>query len=441
MRKIAIASLVISATALLADLTPAAAQQVPVDSLIKGGLTGVYYYAADGNRYVFPNSATYASWFSDYSFVITVSDQTLASIPLKGNVTYRPGVKLVKIQTDPKVYAIGKGGVLRWIENEALAEKLYGKDWNRKIDDVPDVFFTNYKIGDQIKNESDYSPSAVASEVLTINKDKGVTESASAPKSDTDTAQPEPPSGTIPATPATPATPANPVAPNSGTSTPTVPATPATPAVPPESATTTPPTPPPTPATQGTVIDDFNGYVDGSIIGQGNWQNYANGNNFVVQELVTFDGGKALYVSATADSIIAKAGNVLSSGKQAFRVRTINRSAWGAYADGNAQVRVSKGSWGSPFAAVSFKSDGNVAYYDTVADAYRDFSTYNDDEWVLLEIEWRSSDRTARYRVNGGTWTDWHSIAGSGSFTVFDHVGMDFYRPSGSGGVYFDTLY
>ncbi len=57
-----------------------------------------------------------------------------------------------------------------------------------------------------------------------------------------------------------------------------------------------------------------------------------------------------------------------------------------------------------------------------------------------MEIEWRSSDKTARYKINNGIWTDWHAISGSKIFTDFDNVGFDFDLPSGSGGVYFDTL-
>lgn len=104
------------------------------------------------------------------------------------------------------------------------------------------------------------------------------------------------------------------------------------------------------------------------------------------------------------------------------------RSNWGFYsADGNVGIRVSKGlnASGAPglsFASVSLKQDGNVAYYDQVADVYGNFATYNDNEWTLLEIEWRSSDKTAHYQVNSGTWTDWKAIANSASFTGFDYV-------------------
>ncbi|MDI3496477.1 MAG: hypothetical protein PWQ35_498, partial [Patescibacteria group bacterium] len=71
----------------------------------------------------------------------------LQSYPLGGNVTMRPGTKLVKITTDPSVYAVEPNGVLRKIANESQAAALYGTNWNKRIVDVPDSFFTNYTIG------------------------------------------------------------------------------------------------------------------------------------------------------------------------------------------------------------------------------------------------------------------------------------------------------
>ncbi len=188
------------------------------------------------------------------------------------------------------------------------------------------------------------------------------------------------------------------------------------------------------------VADDFNAYADGSVVGQGGWINRVNGDNFVVQGAITQEGAKALHNSAAADSVITKTGTARADGRQAVCVRTDNRSGWSLYEDGNAQMRISKGSWDNePMAAVSFKKDGHVAYHDPILDDYVDFATYNDGEWVFVEIEWRSSDRTAHYRVNGGAWTDWKPFRGAASFTDFDTVGFDFIA-GGTGGVYFDAL-
>lgn len=117
----------------------------------------LYWYANDGRRYVFPNVQTFYSWFSsnDFKRVITVNDQEMTSLPLGGNVTYRGGAKLVKVTTDPRVYAVAQYGVLRWVTSANLAQQLYGSDWSRKVEDVPDAFFTNYTIGTPIYQAGD----------------------------------------------------------------------------------------------------------------------------------------------------------------------------------------------------------------------------------------------------------------------------------------------
>lgn len=107
----------------------------------------VYLVGADGRRYVFPNEVTYKSWHADFSGVKTITDSQLASLALGGTVTVRPGTWLVKIESDPKVYAIEPGGTLRWVETEARARLLYGSDWNRQIIDVPVSYWPAYREG------------------------------------------------------------------------------------------------------------------------------------------------------------------------------------------------------------------------------------------------------------------------------------------------------
>lgn len=135
----------------------------------------VYYFAADGKRYVFPTERTYKTWYSDFSSVKVISAGELSAIPLGGNVTYRPGVKMVKVTTDPKVYAVSKNGILRAIASEAVAAALYGPDWNRQIDDLPDAFFVNYRIGEPIASAEDYAKATLTAAVPTINIDKLLT--------------------------------------------------------------------------------------------------------------------------------------------------------------------------------------------------------------------------------------------------------------------------
>lgn len=117
------------------------------DLIKMNGLSSVYYLGADGKRYVFPNESTYFSWYSDFSGVVTVPQSELEGYPLGANVTVRPGTKLVKITTNPTVYAVEPGGTLRAIASEANAITLYGANWAKRVIDVPDAFFTNYKTG------------------------------------------------------------------------------------------------------------------------------------------------------------------------------------------------------------------------------------------------------------------------------------------------------
>lgn len=116
--------------------------------LIRGTtFSAVYYMGEDGFRYVFPNDKTYFTWYSDFSTVKTVSDADLATIQMGGNVTYHPGAKMIKINSDPKTYFVSQGGTLNWVTDEATAVALYGDTWNTMIDDVPDGFFGNYTVG------------------------------------------------------------------------------------------------------------------------------------------------------------------------------------------------------------------------------------------------------------------------------------------------------
>ena len=150
-RKILNASVMVMTIAFMCGfgmLTPNFAQAAAsAGDLIKmEGNSSVYYFDGE-KRYVFPNENTYFSWYSDFSGVVTIPASELQSYLLGGNVVMRPGTKLVKITTDPSVYAVEPNGVLRKIQSEAQAATLFGTDWAKRVVDVPDAFFTNYTIG------------------------------------------------------------------------------------------------------------------------------------------------------------------------------------------------------------------------------------------------------------------------------------------------------
>jgi len=185
------------ATVLVAPMKASAAGCTS-GTLIKGSLAAVYYCGADGKRYVFTNDKNYWTWYPDFSGVMVISDADLASVQIGGNVTYRPGVKMVKIQSDPKVYAISHGGVLRPIASEAIATCLYGATWNKQIDDISDAFFTNYSVGAAINACSDYDKNAEMSSSQSINQDKGLSTTSTSGTLSASLASDNPASATVP---------------------------------------------------------------------------------------------------------------------------------------------------------------------------------------------------------------------------------------------------
>lgn len=134
----------------------------------------VYYLGSNGKRYVFPNEKTFSTWYSNFSGVQVVSSTEMSSYPIGGNVTYRPGVKMIKITTDPKVYAVGSNGTLHWITDGSIAQAIFGSSWTSMIDDVSDAFFVNYSVGSDINAASDYNRQAQMDDATTINEDKNL---------------------------------------------------------------------------------------------------------------------------------------------------------------------------------------------------------------------------------------------------------------------------
>jgi len=117
--------------------------------------SAVYYVDTQGNRHAFPDEQVFFSWYQDFSAVTIISQSQMAALPLRANIVYRPGTYWIKIQSLPKVYAVGQGGEIRWIESEQVAQQLSGTyQWQSRVRDVPDTFFLNYHVGEAITTEN-----------------------------------------------------------------------------------------------------------------------------------------------------------------------------------------------------------------------------------------------------------------------------------------------
>ena len=124
---------------------------IGIGNLVKrADLSTIYYVGADGKRHPFSDEKAFFSWFDNFDGVSVVSAETLSAMTVGRSVRVRPGTWLIKIQSDPKVYAVEPGGTRRWITSEAVAVELYGSEWNKKIIDVSPAFFSGYPEGDSI---------------------------------------------------------------------------------------------------------------------------------------------------------------------------------------------------------------------------------------------------------------------------------------------------
>ena len=87
----------------------------------------------------------------------TVTDATLASLDLGLPMLPKAEVVMVKIQSDPKVYAIEGDNTLRWVASEAVASELYGTNWSDYIIDIEPTFIARFEKGEDILSADDYS--------------------------------------------------------------------------------------------------------------------------------------------------------------------------------------------------------------------------------------------------------------------------------------------
>ncbi len=145
----------------------------PAGASINDPCRAVYYVGHDSKRHAFPNQQVYFSWYDDWSGVIEITPAEMSALSLGRNVTYRPGLKLVKFPTVPQTYAVDSGGVLRWIKTEAAAQALYGTNWAHTTDDISETFYTDYTFGADINTAADFDAVAVLDAHPTIDSSGG----------------------------------------------------------------------------------------------------------------------------------------------------------------------------------------------------------------------------------------------------------------------------
>lgn len=147
---------------------PKEVAQIPKSSLIKAeGGAAVYWYAKNGKRYVFTDLKVYQSWYPQNlgtcPTIREIKPELVAQIQIAGNVQYRPFDSFIKLNSDPKVYGVAKGGVLHWVNNENLINQIVQPNWKTVVKDVPDAFFVTYTVGASVGTMQEWTNQMLSS--------------------------------------------------------------------------------------------------------------------------------------------------------------------------------------------------------------------------------------------------------------------------------------
>jgi subtilisin family serine protease len=115
--------------------------------------SSVYLIDDEGGRRAFINDAAYFTHSDSFGEITDVLDGDLSVFAVTGLALPRPGVVLVKIASDPRVYLLEDNPAdpyaprIRAIDTEAIAIVMYGENWADYIIDIEPTFFTKFTPG------------------------------------------------------------------------------------------------------------------------------------------------------------------------------------------------------------------------------------------------------------------------------------------------------
>jgi hypothetical protein len=119
---------------------------------------GVFYLDTLGTKRPFLNEQIFFTYLSSFDDVQVVADGLLAAYPEGTLVPPKAGTVLVKLQTQPEVYALeNRDGIvrLRWIASESVARVIYGASWGEYVLDIVESIFMNLGQGEVIDDAGD----------------------------------------------------------------------------------------------------------------------------------------------------------------------------------------------------------------------------------------------------------------------------------------------
>ena len=201
------------------------------------------------------------------------------------------------------------------------------------------------------------------------------------------------------------------------------------------------------------LTDNFNSYTDGDLNGQtggtpsGTWSGDV---DLDIQGTTYFnDGGtKAVQLAAVVEKYCSKTGTLTNDGQLVIYV---NRTT-----DSNGVLSITLFEGAS--VRINCKCETDETLYTYYSGVWNSTGlTFSENVWFYIKIEWRSSDHTARFSIDGGTPTGWlatqgtwvngidtvriGSNAGTAGTLYFDYIAEESYTPpTAAAGHNFTTL-
>lgn len=127
-------------------------------------VTTVYFIDEHLNRRPFEEPFTYFTWFDSYKYVKVVDPHLLVQYPLSSFMTPKAGTVLLKARESRDVYYVAPANGAsyqvekRLIENESVAEQLFGEEWTSFVHDVRPELLAQIPNGENMNERSELVP-------------------------------------------------------------------------------------------------------------------------------------------------------------------------------------------------------------------------------------------------------------------------------------------
>lgn len=126
--------------------TPARAVDIEAGRVVTAEGLPLYYVGFDKRLHPFPSTATYHSWFSNFTDILYVGRGTLSEYQIGSSVCIRPGTWLVRFRGFSEVYAVEPGCRLRKLRSDVEAYVLFGSAWERRVVSLDAVERAFYRV-------------------------------------------------------------------------------------------------------------------------------------------------------------------------------------------------------------------------------------------------------------------------------------------------------